>query len=77
LPHAFWLATLGGASVLRAPVGLLAPGYRFDAVLVDTASRLCRSCASESLRARQENKLEDDDAPVRAEPGTRVRFGQR
>jgi guanine deaminase len=35
----FWLATLGGASVLGEPVGLLAPGRRFDAVLVDTASR--------------------------------------
>jgi guanine deaminase len=36
---AFWLATLGGASLLGAPVGLLAPGRRFDAILVDTASR--------------------------------------
>jgi guanine deaminase len=35
----FWLATLGGAGVLGAPVGLLAPGRRFDAVLVDTRSR--------------------------------------
>jgi len=36
---AFWLATLGGASVLGIPVGLLEPGRRFDAVLVDTTSR--------------------------------------
>ncbi len=36
---AFWLATLGGASVLGVPVGLLEPGRRFDAVLVDTTSR--------------------------------------
>ena len=36
---AFWLATVGGASLLGAPVGLLAPGRRFDAVLVDTTSR--------------------------------------
>jgi guanine deaminase len=36
---AFWLATLGGASLLDAPVGLLEPGRRFDAVLVDTTSR--------------------------------------
>lgn len=36
---AFYLATLGGASLLGAPVGLLAPGRRFDAILVDTASR--------------------------------------
>ena len=36
---AFWLATRGGAEVLGIPAGLLAPGYRFDAVLIDTASR--------------------------------------
>ena len=36
---AFWLATLGGASLLGSPVGLLAPGRRFDAVLVDATSR--------------------------------------
>ncbi|MEI7744222.1 MAG: amidohydrolase family protein [Chloroflexota bacterium] len=36
---AFWLGTLGGAGVLGEPVGLLEPGRRFDAVLVDTASR--------------------------------------
>jgi len=35
---AFWLATLGGADVLGVPVGLLAPGRRFDAFAVDTAS---------------------------------------
>jgi guanine deaminase len=36
---AFWLATAGGAAVLGAPVGLIEPGRRFDAVLVDTRSR--------------------------------------
>ena len=36
---AFWLATLGGAGVLGLPVGLIEPGYRFDAVLVDTTAR--------------------------------------
>lgn len=36
---AFWLATVGGADVLGLPVGLLEPGRRFDAVLVDTTSR--------------------------------------
>jgi guanine deaminase len=36
---AFWLATAGGAAVLGLPVGLIAPGRRFDAVLVDTTSR--------------------------------------
>jgi guanine deaminase len=35
----FYLATLGGAELLGAPVGLLAPGRRFDAVLVDLTSR--------------------------------------
>jgi guanine deaminase len=33
---AFWLATLGGAEAVGLPVGLLAPGRRFDAVAVDT-----------------------------------------
>ena len=33
---AFWLATLSGATVLGAPVGLLEVGRRFDAFLVDT-----------------------------------------
>jgi guanine deaminase len=36
---AFHLATAGGAALLGAPVGLLARGRRFDAVLVDTMSR--------------------------------------
>lgn len=35
---AFWLATAGGGDALGLPVGLLEPGYRFDAVLFDTAS---------------------------------------
>jgi guanine deaminase len=37
--YAFWLATVGGASVLGAPLGLIEAGRRFDAVLVDTSSR--------------------------------------
>lgn len=32
---AFWMATVGGARVLDAPVGLLEPGRSFDAVAVD------------------------------------------
>lgn len=39
ITSAFWLATVGRGAVLGAPVGLMAPGYRFDAVLVDTTSR--------------------------------------
>jgi guanine deaminase len=42
---AFWLATLGGASAVGLPVGLLEPGRRFDAIVVDTTvdgSPLCR-----------------------------------
>ena len=35
---AFWLATMGGASVLGIPVGLIEPGRRFDAMLVDTTT---------------------------------------
>ncbi len=34
---AFWMATVGGATVLDAPLGLLEPGRRFDAVAVDTS----------------------------------------
>ncbi len=37
--RAFWLATMGGAALLGLPVGLLATGHRFDAVLIDTTSR--------------------------------------
>ncbi len=33
--EAFWLATAGGGQVLDLPIGLLAPGYRFDALAVE------------------------------------------
>ena len=33
---AFWLATAGGAAALDLPVGRFEPGFRFDAILVDT-----------------------------------------
>ena len=32
---AFWLATTGGGEAIGMPVGLLEPGYRFDAVAID------------------------------------------
>lgn len=32
---AFWMATVGGASLLDIPVGRIAPGHRFDAIVVD------------------------------------------
>ncbi len=32
---AFWMATVGGADLLGAPVGLIEPGRRFDAIAVD------------------------------------------
>ncbi len=35
---ALWLATVGGAAVLGAPVGLVEVGRRFDAVAVDTVA---------------------------------------
>ncbi len=34
--EAFWLATAGGGEALGLPVGRIEPGYRFDALLVDT-----------------------------------------
>ena len=34
--EAFWLATAGGGQALDLPIGRLEPGYRFDAILVDT-----------------------------------------
>jgi guanine deaminase len=34
--EAFWLATAGGGQALDLPIGRLEPGYRFDAMLVDT-----------------------------------------
>jgi guanine deaminase len=34
---AFYLATTAGGVALNLPIGLLKPGYRFDALLIDTA----------------------------------------
>jgi guanine deaminase len=34
---AFWMATVSGAAALQIPVGLIEPGRRFDAFVVDTA----------------------------------------
>jgi guanine deaminase len=51
---AFWLATLGGATAVGLPVGLLEPGRRFDAVAVDT------TVAGSPL-----SRVEDLDDPVR------------
>ncbi len=34
--EAFWMATAGGGLALDLPIGLLEPGYRFDAIAVDT-----------------------------------------
>jgi guanine deaminase len=33
--EAFWLATTGGGIALGLPIGLIEPGYRFDAIAVD------------------------------------------
>ena len=35
---AFWLATAGGGVALDLPVGMLQPGYQFDAIVVDPAA---------------------------------------
>ena len=34
-PTAFWLATAGGGEALDLPVGVFAPGYQFDACVID------------------------------------------
>ncbi len=36
--EAFWMATTGGGLALDLPIGLIEPGYRFDAIAVDTTS---------------------------------------
>ncbi len=33
--EAFWLATAGGGIALDMPIGVFAPAYQFDAILVD------------------------------------------
>jgi guanine deaminase len=35
---AFWLATSGGGIALDLPVGVFAPGYQFDACVLDVAA---------------------------------------
>lgn len=50
--EAFWLATAGGGEVLDLPLGRFAPGYRFDAMLVDPGA------ATGNLQ------VYDDDKPV-------------
>jgi guanine deaminase len=32
---AFWLATVGGGIALDLPIGAFAPGYQFDAIVID------------------------------------------
>ncbi len=36
IAEAFWLATAGGGIALDLPVGVIAPGYAFDAIVIDT-----------------------------------------
>jgi guanine deaminase len=33
---AFWMATTGGGEALRLPIGLIEPGYAFDAIAIDS-----------------------------------------
>ena len=42
------MATLGGADLLGAPIGLLAPGRLFDAIAVDIGSTLSSGDRSET-----------------------------
>ncbi|WP_206110886.1 guanine deaminase [Rhizobium daejeonense] len=37
--HAFHVATAGGAKALDLPVGQFSPGYRFDAIVIDTTAK--------------------------------------
>lgn len=37
--EAFWMATAGGGIALDMPIGIIAPGYHFDAIVVDTGAR--------------------------------------
>jgi guanine deaminase len=37
--EAFWLATAGGGEALGLPVGKFAPGFEFDALVVDVAAQ--------------------------------------
>jgi guanine deaminase len=39
LVTAFHLATAGGGEALDLPIGILAPGYRFDALAIDTTAK--------------------------------------
>jgi guanine deaminase len=36
--EAFWLATAGGGEALGLPIGKFAPGFEFDALVVDVAA---------------------------------------
>ena len=47
--EAYWLATAGGAQVLDIPVGRFEPGYRFDALLVDTRGPHSNICCHPGL----------------------------
>ncbi|HTC44059.1 MAG TPA: guanine deaminase [Steroidobacteraceae bacterium] len=49
---AFWLATAGGGIALDLPVGLFAPGYQFDACVIDT------TVAHSNLRVAPEDSPE-------------------
>ena len=47
---AFWVATAGGGIALDLPVGLFAPGYQFDACIIDaTAAHSNLQLADEDL----------------------------
>ena len=37
--EAFWMATAGGGEALGLPIGVLAPGFEFDASVIDTTGR--------------------------------------
>ncbi len=57
--RAFWMATMGGAGLLGIPVGLIAPGRRFDAVAVRTGDGGSTTNHASALRHHPEI---DDEA---------------
>ena len=49
---AFWMATAGGAEVLGLPIGLIEPGRRFDAIVVDVAGLPAAASIDNELASR-------------------------
>ncbi|UXN72518.1 amidohydrolase family protein [Devosia sp. A8/3-2] len=69
LKTAFHLATAGGGIALDLPIGIFAPGYRFDAVVIDTSAQTggIRLFGGNPARSRvRENPLRHQPRQYRA-----------